>query len=179
MFLDIAIGLLCALVYAMVANVDFSIGLLLFGVCFALLPDFDFIAVLFSKKMRGRFAHRHRNVLHHPLLLLPAVFFTVQYLLSTSLATLAVFATLLHFIHDSFGEGWGVKWLSPFSNKMFKCFENKQIICSRSPSEVDLLADKHGNDDWIRDGYLRLNKTLVFQFMLLIVLLIFAVIVGG
>ena len=40
-------------------------------------------------------------------------------------------AVFLHFVHDSVGIGWGIKWLWPFSRKAYKCFSEKDGAFSR------------------------------------------------
>lgn len=152
MFLDIIIGIGGSLIYAFLMDADITVPLVGCGILFALLPDIDFLLMLLKRRKIDRFAHEHRDILHYPLLLVPGLFlillpFGWDFALFGSLLSLA------HFVHDSVGIGWGVKWFFPFSRRLNKLRDNGRWFVSRTPEEVRHIADAHGNDDWVKQYF--------------------------
>ncbi len=69
------------------------------------------------------------------------------------LAEICLFA---HFVHDSFGVGWGVKWLYPLSQKSFKLFctkeneyEGDRVLIWWTEEELKVAIKKYGDPDWM------------------------------
>ncbi len=166
MFLDIAIGIGGALLFAFFTEHELTTLLLLVSICLALLPDLDFVWHLFRGKAIDKHAHEHRNLLHYPLLLLPFVF-CCAFPFGFEYALLATVLTGGHFVHDSIGIGWGVQWLYPFDKRYFKFFEDGKNLCGRSPEQVAFAAERHGDDDWLKNIYLRPNRTLLLELGIL------------
>ena len=141
---------------------------------FILLPDCDAIMEI---KRRGKVAasaenpYDHRELLHKPLLWLLACgtawYFTGHY------GAIMFTMILLHFVHDSVFTGWGVPWLSPFSNVRIKFFVDKRnevsfrprdFIRIWQPNELRMMIANYGNENWIEDIYLTINITTLVEY---------------
>jgi len=182
MLLDIGTGTIIAIITSKIFILDLSFYLVLVSIFFAVLPDLDYIFFALKKHSLGlnKHTHEHRDIFHHPLvyLLLGGImtyWFGLEYLF--------IFATVssLHFVHDSIGIGWGVKWLSPFSNKSYKFFSKKtigfprKIIVSWTPKELRSIIDESEDGNWFADVYLRPSSTLIIEILFLIISLIFLI----
>lgn len=158
MLLDVAIGIIGALL-AWPGVVLPPASFLALGMIFAVAPDIDVILSARRLRGRGRYAHRHRDVLHSPLLYLPIGFLLLAPV-SERVAVLFVALSLFHFLHDSVGIGWGVRWLYPFSPDAFKFFADAQNhfswhMCTRwTPDELSSAVERYGHDDWFARYYL-------------------------
>ncbi len=181
MLLDIGVGII-----ASIALDHFFVDIpfpyfLAGGIVFALLPDMDFLLTL--KKRTAEKSHEHRNIFHYPLIFIPAgiiVFSIFDYRWTVLFAV----TTLLHFIHDSIGVGWGVRWLYPFTRKHYAFFYHydtwrnglpKKLFYAWSPEDVDRLSSQYGDKEWIKNIYLKFHpyaivELLVFLFALVILL---------
>lgn len=166
MFLDIALGIGGMLVFSFLTGVEPTLSLMLFCSGCALLPDLDFVWHFLRRRPIDRHAHRHRELLHTPLLLLSLLFF-VLFPFGVEYAILATLLTFAHFVHDSIGIGWGVRWLFPFRNDSFKFFENGSFLAVRTPTQVAEAAEARGDDDWFRNIYMRPSKTLLMEMAIL------------
>ncbi len=178
MFLDIALGMLAGLVVGAGFNLEFVWLFILLGAIFALLPDFDFLVMLARRGLARdrRFDHDHRDLLHKPLIYIPVGAAAAFGIGGAPLATLFTSGSVIHFLHDSTGIGWGIRWLYPFSdNYIGICHAGLRKICgakwiqSVSRKQVtkhvkETLGDDH---DWIADLYLRISKTLVIEIFVL------------
>jgi len=162
MLLDIAIGILGALLYADMANKSLTIILIATGVCFALLPDIDFVIHILRKKSSGRFVHQHRDLLHYPLLYLIGIFVLILPF-GFGFAVFATSISFAHFLHDSIGLGWGIKWFFPFSDHSYKFFYDGKIVTSWTPGQLADQVAQHGDDHWLKNTYLRPSKTLLLE----------------
>ena len=169
MLLDIGVGILLAIWMNWVFGVQLSFWFVVFGAVLVLLPDVDFfIELLKHGSVGGREVREHRNITHFPIIYIPvvAVIFAVWGPAGAIFFGLAVFA---HFVHDSAGIGWGIKWLWPFSRKAYKCFSEKDGAFSRrllvawTPDELVEVAAKHGHPDWFRYIYLRPHPINVLE----------------
>jgi membrane-bound metal-dependent hydrolase YbcI (DUF457 family) len=121
MFLDIGLGIFVAIVTVSIFQIDFSVYLLVFSILFALLPDADFL-YFYLKKHDTKYDHKHRDIIHFPLIYLPIGTFIVWSLMGNIWALSFFLSSLGHFIHDGIGIGWGIKWLYPFSKKNYAFF---------------------------------------------------------
>lgn len=172
MLADIGLGIFVALLATKVFGIDISTQLVGMSVLFALLPDADFIVhAIVHRKMGGKYAHTHRDLFHYPLLYLVvggaiSAFFGILWF------TVFILASLAHFVHDSMGIGWGIKWSYPFSKRIYKLFSTKEGDLSMGASaiwdeaELEKVAEEKGNEHWIRDIYFRWHPIGVIENLL-------------
>jgi hypothetical protein len=172
MLVDIIIGLLLsAVISGVTSHTVPSLSLIILGVIGALLPDIDFIIwVIKQRGVINEWAHKHRDILHYPLLLIPAAFGMTLYFFGQPEAWLVSLGTLAHFIHDTMGIGGGIRWLWPFDNRFYYLEQAKQSwkLHKWTPQEQDAIARQRGNPNWIRDMYP--PKTLITQISLILLL---------
>ena len=178
MFLDIGIGILLSIWTSWFFHADLTFALVLAGVIFALLPDIDFFVELIKHgSVGGKIIREHRELTHFPIIYIPiAILIFILYgVMWVMLFSLALFA---HFLHDSVGIGWGIRWFWPFSKKAYKLFSEKdgrfssRLIISWSPLELIKVVADHGDPNWIRNIYFRLTPISVIEFSFLIISLI-------
>ena len=178
MFLDIAIGALLGIGVSIVSNTHLSLSLISGGVFFALLPDTDFIIHRFWRQLPPRFDYLHRDILHKPLLYIPLGAGVVWWVSggSDEWTLLFVSASLWHFVHDSTGVGFGVKWLWPFSSLLYgfrhqglaRCIglQKPPWFCGVDQKQVDAYVHSQGSkgDSWIRETYGKFTSTAVGEY---------------
>lgn len=171
--LDIGAGLILGVLLSLLTTINYALCLSI-GVAAALLPDLDFVfSYLRSKKVPTT---EHRDGLHYPLIVIPVIGLMG---LAVSPAVGAVFAlgSLIHFIHDSIGIGFGIKWLYPFrKNSYLFLFQiktpanaamPKQKFYSWSDRERAEMIKKYAYPDWIRYVYFQLNPYGMFEYFIL------------
>lgn len=173
MFGDIGAGIIVAFLVATGFNIPYEPVFLASGVFFAIVMDVDFIAFMFNTDT-GRFAHKHRDILHYPLIYIPLGSALVYFILGPIYTILFIAASLIHFIHDSIGIGWGVQWLFPFTSKHYmflymytppgKEKMKYKLVHSWKHEEIDALAEAYGDDDWIKNVYFRLSPYALLEF---------------
>ena len=178
MFLDIGVGILLSVILSDFFGVDLSSQFILTGVGFSLLPDLDIFVELAKRgRVGGRVQGHHRELTHFPLTYLP-VWFLVYSFLGPMYGWLFGLAVVVHFLHDSVGMGWGIKWLWPFSRRAYKFFSNKdgsfsgRFLVSWSPAELKTVIHNHGDDHWLKNFYFKLHPIAVFEFLIFIIALI-------
>ncbi len=165
MLLDIGVGILAALGLQVWLHVPATAAWVWMGIAFALLPDIDALVNLVRFRST-RLAFKHRDLLHLPLVYIP--FGTlILYVFNPSLAALFALCSLLHFVHDSIGIGWGVQWLWPLSTDHFSFLYLYQPagktplprrLSYRWPhASINSLDTAHGDTDWIHNIYVRLH----------------------
>lgn len=152
-----------------------SVGFLLGGIIFSLFVDIDFI-FFFKSRRAGKHAHEHRS-LHYPLLYIP-IGVLIFYPFGWQWALLFALCSIAHFIHDSIGIGWGIKWLYPFSKNHFAFLYQyspkgkprlpTKLFYSWKPEEVKSLAEKYGDDDWVKNIYRRWHPYAIIEFATLL-----------
>lgn len=135
-----------------------------------LLPDSDFVWRLFRK---GDTDSTHRDLLHYPLLFTPVVF-AVGLTIGMEVALVLALGSLLHFIHDSFGVGFGVKWLHPFKKNSYMFLYRastpsnkdmpKKLIYSWTDDERRIAIKKYGYPGWIRHIYFRIHPFGLLEY---------------
>lgn len=151
----------------------------------ALLPDLDAIPELWK---RGKVAasasnpNDHRELLHRPLIWL---FVAGILWWSVGFYGAVAFALLLgHFLHDSVLTGWGVPWLSPFSDTRVKFFTDKYNEFSLATGdwvrlyeklELHLMIVTYGNENWIEDLYLHPTVVSVVEYSVFVTGIIAAI----
>ncbi len=166
MYLDIAIGLIVGLI-ASIFTGETDYKLVSFGVIAALAPDLDFLIYLFYQKGKiDQYDYEHRDLLHKPLYFSVGIALLL-FLFNPRYAGVWLLGTLWHFIHDTFDGGWGIRWLHPFSYGYYTLVPHSPKQFIRDKNEQHALATKHGDPDWLRDGYLRFSKRLLFEWSVL------------
>jgi hypothetical protein len=178
MLLDIGAGILFSLFFSRVFGIALYPFFLAGGVFFSLLPDLDFL--LNWKKGFTAKGHEHRNLLHYPLLFISLgsiilLFFDYRW------AILFAVTTFFHFVHDSIGIGWGVRWPYPFSKNYYAFFyhhdlskdsTHPKIFYSWSSVEVERLAGEYGDEHWFRNIYLKFSPFAIVEYLVFIFALI-------
>lgn len=188
MLLDIKLGLLWAILVAILFGQIITPPWLLAGVFFALLPDIDFwLEYIKRGTVGGKTIDLHRTLLHAPLTYIPVTILVGVYggPAWMWLFGLGIFG---HFIHDSMGMGYGIRWLWPFSTRWYKLFSGKDgaihydtdhLLTSWSDEEMIALVHERGNGNWIkeelqymRQHWLALTLKLMFTFIIATLLII-------
>jgi hypothetical protein len=172
MFLDIGVGILLSLKAAWLFQKELTPAIIAAGIVFALLPDMDFIfEFLKHGSVGGKVIREHRELLHFPITFIP-VAIGVLYSSGMFWGFLFSICILAHFLHDSIGVGWGIKWLWPFSKRSFKFFAKKDgsfswkdPVVSWSSEELPQVVAIHGDPDWIKHIYLRPTPTSVIELL--------------
>lgn len=172
--LDIGVGLLLGVASRQFIELPY-IACLLLGIAAALLPDLDYVWRMI--KPNGKLDSTHRDILHYPLLLSPSAAL-IGYIISPGVALLFLVGTLLHFIHDSIGVGFGVKWLYPFNKNSYMFFFQastprnknmpKRVIYSWDDDQRAEMIETYGYDKWIRHLYFRLHPYGLFEYGVLL-----------
>lgn len=169
--LDIGLGILLALGVAEYFGVEATPWFVAFGIAAALLPDID----LLTLPLLGKWHHRTHT--HFPLVWVPicaAAFLALDPAYAT-LLTLGVFA---HLIHDTFGIGWGIAWLWPFSQRKYLLFPEKGrklpfgVLASWTPEEEERLREAPRNAHWLRLYYFQPNSVAYIEYGVLMVALL-------
>ena len=182
MLLDIALGIFGAIAFAKIENINLSLILIIIGVLFALLPDIDFVFYWLKGEKLNAQTHTHRQLLHAPLIFIP-VGFLIILSLNTPLAFLFAILTLLHFVHDSIGIGWGIHWFYPFSRRFYKLFStkdgkfSKKLFVSWTPEEQKIAAEHYGDKNWIRNIYFKPTLISIVEFLIFIIALLALVLI--
>ena len=172
MLLDIGVGILLGVFFDAFISNDLSLATyVLFGIFSALSPDFDF---LFHLSKGGKFhnSHRHRELLHNPLVFIPTGSF-IAYLIQPSLSGLFAAGAFSHMVHDSIGIGWGVRWLWPFTDYNYALGYRvrtgnhaklpRQRFFIWPNKDIDRLSKEFGDQDWFRNTYLKWHPYAVFE----------------
>lgn len=174
--LDLAFGLTAAWLLARFYGTPFPQTTLLLGAVFAVLPDIDFpIEWLSRGTVGGKKLGFHREITHYPLIYLPIIAM-IAFLAGSFWAILLSLGLIFHFLHDSLGMGWGVKWLWPFDRRNFKFFSDKNGAWSLNPiaaweaDELSIKVAEHGDPDWIKH-YLN-SRTLLIEAAIFILAII-------
>jgi len=180
MFLDIGAGILLAILTTELFNLPLTTAFLVGGIVFALLMDINYIFHL-GKGGSSKNIHKHRDLLHHPLLYIPLGISLISFF-NFTWAILFGLCSFVHFMHDSIGIGWGVQWLYPFSKKYYVFFYHYrpshvggasfELIQSWKHEDIDDLAEKYGDPDWIKNIYLSLHPYSIVEFSTFIIALV-------
>ncbi len=172
--LDIGVGLLLGIVLSVLSGMNYELCLAL-GVVACLLPDLDFIWPL----LRGKYSYKkaHRDGLHYPILFLPVVG-AIGLLINPYVAATFVVGAFIHFLHDSIGIGWGVKWLFPFKNVSYAFLYRARLVAEKNMpkklfyswtdaqrnSEMAKYADPH----WIKHIYFQFHIYGIIEYFVLV-----------
>ena len=178
MFLDIGIGILLSIWTSRFFHVDLTFTLVLTGIAFALLPDIDFFVEFIKHgSVGGKVIREHRELIHFPVIYIP-VAILIYAAFGTMWVALFSLAILAHFLHDSIGIGWGIKWFWPFSRRSYKLFSEKngkfsrRLVISWNPEELTEVVADYGDSNWIRNIYLRPTPVVIIEFSFFIISLI-------
>ncbi len=186
MLLDIGAGILASIFVSRFFGFNLAAPFVIGGVVFSLLMDADYVFHL-ARGGNSKDAHKHRDLLHLPFLYIPiGVLLISPY--SRAWAVLFGICSFIHFLHDSVGLGWGIQWLYPLRKDHYTFFyryqpPGKEKLPRRKfyiwrHEDIDVLAKKYGDEDWVKNIYLRWHpyaviEFLVFLFSLLVLFLNF------
>ncbi len=180
--LDIGVGLILGALFGVHTSLGYapSLGL---GIAATLLPDLDYIWAWLRKRRLPDSSHR--DLLHYPLLFTPAVG-VLGLIFSPELGLLFALGALAHFLHDSVGIGFGLKWLYPFKKNSYlflfqaKTPNNKSMPKKRfyswNDAERDKMIRKYRHPDWVRHIYLRPHPFGIFEYAVLLIGIVVAVV---
>jgi hypothetical protein len=114
-YLDFCMGTLIAAVCAAYAGQAPTVGLLLWGALFALLPDVDLVWPILRGHVRAGYDHRV-TLMHRPLFVLVLTCAAVSWSGTGLCLVVALLGLVWHYLHDTPD---GVAWLWPFSARKF------------------------------------------------------------
>lgn len=182
--LDIGVGLLLGVLLSSLTSYSYGLCLVL-GVSATLLPDLDYVCrALQTKRLPNS---EHRDGMHYPLIMIPTVGL-LGWFIDPYIGLVLALGTFSHFLHDSIGIGFGIKWLYPFKkNSYLFLFQidtptnkemPKQRLYSWNDSERAEMIRKYAYPDWIRFVYFKFNPFGMFEYSVLLVGVIIAVING-
>ena len=170
MFLDLGLGILISILISKVMIIPLASKFIAAGALFSLMPDLDvFVELAKRGRVGGRVQGHHRELTHFPLTYLP-VFILIYFLFGKIWSLLFGLCVFLHFLHDSVGMGWGLKWWWPFSNRSYKFFSEKDgsfssnIMVSWRPRELKETIAQYGDDHWFKNYYLKPHPIAIFEF---------------
>lgn len=189
---DFANGIFATILAGLITGVDptwhFVVGIIL-----AMSPDLDAIPELIKRGKVASSAENvrdHREALHFPILFIIVGVIVISF--SPFWGWLFLIATMLHFLNDLYGTGWGIPLLWPFTNRRFKLLgrranllksilkekgfwepetnEEKKLrfLVSWSHKELGSYIIKYGIEDWIERYYLKLNWISAIEYSLFI-----------
>ena len=174
MFSHLGVAFIFSIVFSRTLNIPLTPPFLLFNIFCNYLPDIDIpIELLMRGRLGGKKHGFHRELTHYPLLyiiisLLLLLIFDYRWIL------ILLAGVYTHFLLDSMGAGWGIKWLWPFSDDRIKLLANQKtgmlsnnFIARWNKKEFLELSKKYGDDNWFRNLYLKPSATLAFEFIVL------------
>ncbi len=173
MFLDIGVGILTAIFVSKLFTLSITTLFIIGGIVFSLLVDIDYFFHL-GRGGTTKNAHKHRSILHRPFLYIP-IGISIILFLNQAWAVLFGLCSLAHFLHDSIGIGWGIQWLYPFTKNQYTFFYRyhpprkeklpKKFLYVWKYGEIDMLAEKHGDEKWVENIYLRWHPYAIVEFL--------------
>jgi len=178
--LDIGVGIILSIIISRCFHQPLTLLFVIFGALFALAPDIDFIFHVHQGRSAKKFGHKHRDLLHYPILFI-LLGFLILLPFGLSYALLFAIAVLLHFIHDSIGIGWGIQWLYPFKTDYYAFLYHYEPAGKRLPrkiihiwksEEIDTISERHGDDDWFKNIYFRPHPYAIVEYLVFIIAVI-------
>ncbi len=175
MFFDLGIGIIVSALASKYLGMPMDYVLVFGSILLAVFPDVDFIMVLLEYGYVGKYSHNHRHLFHFPLIylfffgLLVWLFFGINWIL------IFLVVSIIHFLHDGIGIGWGVPYFFPFSRTNYKFFtakDNKfssKFINSWSQEELAEAVEKFGEENWFRKYYLRLSPIFAVEMLVFVI----------
>lgn len=178
--LDIAFGIYLAIAANFILDIPLTAFTVMLLVLFTLSPDLDAVFYVIKKGKMDDEHHHHRNLMHYPLIFIPLGAVLITLMFGKEYAFLFVMASFFHFIHDSIGMGWGVRWLYPFSKKNFTFFYQfdiwnklpRKLVYSWSPDELRIMLREYANPNWVKEIYLKPHPYAIFEYVNFIVAII-------
>src|SRR3989338_5710103 len=176
---DIGLGIFSTIFVSLIFQFELNFQFIFIAIIFSLLPDIDFLFHLKRKKSRQE-DYRHRDISHYPLIFIPLGALTLLPF-GMKWSILFTITSFSHFVHDSIGIGWGVKWLYPFSKNNFAflyLYSKKEkrglrkVVFSFSEKELNYYAREHGDSDWIKNIYYKWHPIAIVEFLIFIVAII-------
>lgn len=171
---DFGHGIIITVILLLSFGIEPTISYFLLGLLFSIIPDTDGILEFLRFKnvgaSKGR-AKDHRDGIHFPIIWLLIGLIIIYF--DSFVGTLFTICTMAHFFNDSWGTGWGVKWLWPFSKKSYKLFTDTckdASVCRRNKvvswleEEKQELMEKLGNPNWLQDVYMKKNIISVIEY---------------
>lgn len=180
MLFDTGIALYLSAIYISIYNPDNIPFVIIFCILSVLLPDIDIpVEYLQRKKLSGKKLGFHQKFTHYPIIYIIPLMLILQ-ILGQYFAILFGILILSHLIHDSVGTGWGIKWLWPINHNRYKFFANpidaslKNIkpIVHWEPSQIESTVQKYGDDNWIKNYYLKVTLYLIIEIGIFLIGLI-------
>lgn len=184
MFLDIALGIFSVIFISWFFHINPDFWVFLFAIIFTLLPDADFL-FFYPKRGDTKEDYKHRDIIHYPLIYLPIGTSIIWLIFGKAWSLLFLVASFLHFVHDSIGIGWGIKWLYPFSRNNYAFFYlySKKIkkglrkfVFSFSEKELPNYVKEHGDADWVKNIYYKWHPIAVAEFLVFLMSIIILII---
>ena len=173
---DFANGIFAVFIASYITHMDIVAWHFIVGILLAMCPDLDAIPELYR---RGRiaasksFLHDHRETLHRPLIFI--LLGTCIIYFQPYWGVLFLVATMLHFVNDMYGTGWGVPLFSPFNKDRYKFFTDgdnksslhpKNMIRVFKQQSLTQSIKEHGDDDWILHNYVTPNTVTLVEYAL-------------
>lgn len=174
MFLDFGVGILSSILVSKLFFIPLTASFVLTGILFSVLVDIDFIIYMIRGDGFNKNTHGHRNIFHYPILylllgaLVTIIFFRVEWLILFTITSLS------HFVHDSIGIGWGIKWFWPISKKSYKFFSNQNGRFSKKPvvswdsDELTKTVAQYGDPHWFKNLYLRPSPVFILELLVFV-----------
>lgn len=172
MFLaDIAIGLFVATITSIIFGFEPRYGLIVAGIAGAILPDWDMILHLLAGGRLDEHAHEHRDISHHPLIMVPTITYFMYNFYGYEHALIMGISMICHYLADSFSIGWGIQWLYPFSDCYFlykRVSDEATYFHIWTPRNQEQAARAFGDPSWAtrKQSWLRDAVLLVISSMI-------------
>jgi len=171
--LDIGVGALLGVFLSSATGLNYGLCLSL-GIIASLLPDLDFIWQY--AKTKAVPTTNHRDGLHYPLIVVPSVGLA-GWFIRPEIGLIFALGALLHFLHDSIGIGFGVKWLFPFKKNSYLFFYHaglptnkhmpRKILHSWNDQERGEAIRKYRDPHWIKHIYFQIHPFGIFEYSVL------------
>ena len=174
MFIHLLVGSLVFFIFGKTSHLEITKTLLLVGAFWGILPDLVSYILSWTLKF-DKWAHAHRDNFSHSLFV-PITVLALAILLGSKTVIAVSIAMFTHPLLDLLGIGWGVKLFYPLSKKTYKMFYKGQILIIWNQKEVEAEAEKHGDDNWIKNTYFKPNIFGVLEWLSLTGFLILVVI---
>jgi hypothetical protein len=169
---DFGHGILLTVLVIHLFGVEPAIWHFVLGLLFSVLPDLDGSKEFFHYGKIDAGEHGdHRDGLHYPLVW--AIIGVILIFINPFIGTLFTLCVLTHFFNDSWGTGWGVEWLWPFSNKSYKLFSQNNVdadtsctslVTSWEPEAKNETAKRLSNANWLEDVYGRITIISAIEY---------------
>ncbi len=167
------------------------------GIVFATLPDLDAIPELLKRGMvagSSKYPHDHRVGLHYPIVFV--IIGVVLIYLFPFFGWLFLVATMLHFVNDLYGTGWGVPILWPFKSCRYKFFGRRaalskklliekgywndlsdeerklRFVVSWNIDELPEFIRRYRIENWIDIFYLHFSRVSLIEYLIFITAII-------